>query len=114
CDLRCIIADRLDDLSASGDNGFDRGIDVVDHHVYQQSRTSLWRSARYPGAADLHPVIESDAAIATRTNIPAKDLLVELSRPRYVSGRHFDIADLSVRNCVRHRTIPFRKMRSCE
>src|SRR5258707_2691840 len=95
-DLALIRVDRLHDLAACGDDGLDRCRGTGDHDVHQQPWISGWRASKDPRAAHfVGRVVESGRAIVALPNVPAEDLLVELSGLRDVDGRDFEVANLA-------------------
>jgi hypothetical protein len=103
-DLGRIRADRLGDLAPVGDNRVDGRGYAVDHDVDEKAGRGCGRAPEYPRAAHLADrIVKGSAAITAFPEAPAEDPLVEIGRPRYVSGGNLDVADLAVRKRGRHQ-----------
>src|SRR4051812_31042272 len=76
--FRCVGANWLRDLSAAGSysrNGFG---DAINHDVDQQPNLRHWFAMQNPRAADLaDAIVECDAPIAARPDVPTENLPVE-------------------------------------
>src|SRR5205823_14639398 len=78
-DLGRIRADRLDDLSSLRDDAIERGGDAVDHDVEEHADLGRRLATRHPGSAHLAGgVVECEVTVATRPDLPAEDLRVEV------------------------------------
>jgi hypothetical protein len=77
-DLRRIRSDRLHDLAAISNNGFNSRNGVIHHDVHHQPRIALRRPALDPSAAHFPDgVIKRDAAVTAFASVPAKHLFVK-------------------------------------
>src|SRR5258706_14826119 len=71
CDFRRVHADRLDDLTATGDDGIGCRGNTVNHDVDQDAMLSGRPSAAYLGAAYFaHCIVKVDTAVATLSDLP--------------------------------------------
>src|SRR5882724_6911814 len=102
-DLGRVGADWLHDLAPMRDHRVNRRSHAVHHNVKKQPRLCRGRAPQHPRPAHFaHRVVKRRAAIAALAVLPAEDLLVEVSRPRNIRGRHFDVTDLSIPICGSH------------
>ena len=96
-DLGRVHTDRLDDLAAIGDDGIGCRGNTVDHDVDQDARIMGWPPALYPGAAHFtHRIVKSDTAVATLSDLPAKNFLIKTDRDADLDRRNLDVTNFSV------------------
>jgi hypothetical protein len=80
-----------------GDNCLKRCCHAIHHHVDEDSGSCGGRTSHHPCTAYLaRGVIKRDVAIATFSDLSAKNALVKLGRAGDVSGRNLQVTDLAI------------------
>src|SRR5579872_3493461 len=95
-DLGRVCTDGLHDLAPVFNDLPNGRSHVVNHYVNQQPGFSCRRAPVHPAAAHFADrVVEGCTTIATRSDVPAKNAPVKLSRAGYVPGGKLEVTDLA-------------------